>query len=155
MAHAKAVRIKALLEALWKAQGHFDLSFLRDLPDDEVRACLARFTETDTRQAMATALLHGMGRRAFPVDSHVFRVCRRLGLLDGQRTPERAQAYLEPRVAPRDRHWLHGHLATLGRSVCRAHHPACHACVLASLCDHAQRAKPAASGKVAPRSRPE
>jgi endonuclease-3 len=140
LANVKAVRVKALLEEIWKAQGHFDLSFLRDLPDEEVRAYLARITGAGERKTLACALLYGLGRPAFPVDLHVFRVCRRLGLLDGQRTPERAQAFLEPLVAPRDRHLLHVHFADHGRQVCTAHFPACDSCVLATLCDHAQRA---------------
>src|SRR4030042_5215729 len=61
LANIKAVRIKALLEEIWKEQGHFDLSFLRDLSDEEVRAYLGRFKgiggkTTDGR------LLFGFGR---------------------------------------------------------------------------------------------
>jgi len=138
LANIKAVRIKALLEEIWKAQGHFDLSFLRDLSDEEVRAYLGRFKGVGGKTA-ACVLLFGMGRPAFPVDTHVFRVCRRLGLLDGQPTPEKAQAFLESLVRPRDCHALHVHLVAHGREVCKAHHPACDACSLSAMCAHARR----------------
>ena len=136
LANIKAVRIKALLEEVWKEQGHFDLSFLRDMSDEEVQAYLGRFKGIGSKTT-ACVLLFGLGRAAFPVDTHVLRVCRRLGVLNGQRTPERAQAFLEPLVRPRDCLSFHLHLVEHGREVCRAHHPACGRCVLASLCDSA------------------
>lgn len=138
LANIKAVRIKALLEEIWKAQGHFDLSFLRDLSDEEVRAYLGRFKGIGSKTT-ACVLLFGLGRPAFPVDTHVFRICRRLGLLDGQPTPEKAQAFLESQVLPRDCHTLHVQLVAHGREVCKAHHPACDDCSLTALCAHVRR----------------
>jgi len=140
LANIKAVRIKALLEEIWKEQGHFDLSFLRDVSDEEVRAYLGRFKGIGGKTT-ACVLLFGLGRAAFPVDTHVFRVCRRLGLLDGQPTPEKAQAFLEPLVRPRDCHALHVHLVDHGRQVCKAHHPACGACALSGACAYARRSR--------------
>jgi endonuclease-3 len=138
LANIKAVRIKALLEEIWREQGHFDLSFLRDLSDEEVRAYLGRFKGIGGKTT-ACVLLFGLGRAAFPVDTHVFRVCRRLGLLDGQPTPEKAQVFLGPLVRPRDCHALHVHLVDHGRAVCKAHHPACDECPLSAMCAHARR----------------
>lgn len=138
LANIKAVRIKALLEEIWKMQGHFDLSFLRDLSDEEVRAYLGRFKGIGSK-TVACVLLFNLGRPAFPVDTHVFRVCRRLGLLDSQPSPEKAQEYLESQVRPRDCHALHVHLVEHGRAVCKAHHPACDKCSLSALCAHARR----------------
>ena len=40
LAGGTGLYLKALLEEIWKTQGHFDLSFLRDLSDEEVRAYL-------------------------------------------------------------------------------------------------------------------
>jgi endonuclease III len=136
LANVKAVRIKAFLEEVWKEQGHFDLSFLRDLSDEEVRAFLGRFKGISGK-TRSCVLLFGLGRAAFPVDAHVFRVCRRLGLLNGQATPEKAQVFLEPLVRSRDCLALNLHLVEHSRQVCTAHHPACGRCVLVSLCDSA------------------
>lgn len=133
LANIKAVRIKALLEEIWGEQGHFDLSFLRDLSDDEVRAYLARFKGIGSK-TIACVLLFGMGRPAFPVDTHVFRVSRRLGLVDGRQSPEGAQEFLESRIPPDDRHALHLHLVQHGRQVCKAQRPLCAECVLARVC---------------------
>ncbi|MBI2001955.1 MAG: endonuclease III [candidate division NC10 bacterium] len=138
LANIKAVRIKALLEEIWADQGHFDLSFLRDLSDEEVKAYLARFKGVGSK-TIACVLLFGMGRPAFPVDTHVFRVTRRLGLLNGRFTPEKAQESLEPRIPPGDRYALHVHLVRHGRQVCKAQRPLCRSCVLARVCDHVRR----------------
>jgi endonuclease III len=137
LASFKAVRIKAFLEEVRTAQGHFDLSFLRDLADDEVRAFLGRFKGISGR-TRSCVLLFGLGRAAFPVDAHVYRVCRRLGLLNGQATPEKAQIFLESLVRSRDCLALHLHLVEHSRQVCTAHHPSCGQCVLMSLCDSAR-----------------
>ena len=138
LANIKAVRIKALLEEIWKDQGHFDLSFLRDVSDEEVEAYLGRFKGIG-RKTVACVLLFGLGRAAFPVDTHVFRVSRRVGLLDGQPTPEKAQEFLEPRIPSGDRYALHLHLVEHGRQVCKAQRPLCEDCVLARLCDHVRK----------------
>jgi endonuclease-3 len=134
LANIKAVRIKALLEDIWAEQGHFDLSFLRDLSDEEVQAYLARFKGIGSK-TIACVLLFGMGRPAFPVDTHVFRVSRRLGILDGQPTPDKAQEFLQSHIPPPDRRALHLHLVQHGRQVCKAQRPLCSECVLARICD--------------------
>lgn len=139
LAHIKAVQVKALLDEIRRQQGHFDLSFLRDLSDEEVRAYLARLKSVGTK-TMACAFLFALGRPAFPVDDDVFRVCRRLGLLNGQGTPEKAQTFLEPLVRSRDCHALHVHLVQHGSQVCTTRRPMCDECVLAGLCDHVRRA---------------
>lgn len=138
LANIKGVRIKALLEEVWADQGHFDLSFLRDLSDEEVKAYLARFKGVGGK-TIACVLLFGMGRPAFPVDTHVFRVMRRLGLLNGRFTPEKAQEVLEPRIPPGDRYALHIQLVQHGRQVCKAQRPLCASCVLARVCDHVRK----------------
>ncbi|MFB3816999.1 MAG: endonuclease III [Candidatus Methylomirabilales bacterium] len=139
LANIKAVRIKALLEEIWRDQGHFDLSFLRDLPSEEVAAYLGRFRGIGSK-TVACVLLFGLGRPAFPVDTHVHRVTRRLGLLDGATSPERAQALLEPQIPPADRYALHVGLIEHGRRVCRAQRPLCPDCPLGRLCEHRARA---------------
>jgi endonuclease-3 len=151
LATIKAVHIKALLDEIWREQGHFDLSFLRDVSDEEVCAYLGRFKGVGSKTT-ACVLLFGLGRAAFPVDTHVFRICRRLGLLNGQPTPEKAEAFLAPRLRSRDCHAFHLHLVEHGREVCTAHHPACDRCPLADLCAHAQRST--GSAHTAPRTRP-
>ncbi len=75
------------------------------------------------------------GGDAIAVDTHVFRVSRRLGLAFSN-TPEKVEEELK-KVIPRDEwskahHWLIWH----GRKVCRSQKPDCENCTLKKMCLH-------------------
>lgn len=72
------------------------------------------------------------------VDTHVFRVSRRLGIASGT-TPAEVEDELKGAFA--QEHWrpLHHGLILHGRRVCPARSPKCHECVLASICHYASR----------------
>ena len=76
------------------------------------------------------------GREVMPVDTHVFRVSRRIGLTVGAKTPLQAEEQLEkgfPRhLLPIAHHWLILH----GRYICTARNPQCTDCPIADLCMH-------------------
>ena len=79
LAPTKSVRMKAMLAEILKRRGSFDLSFLREMPLDEAEAWLESLPGVGPKTA-AVVLLFSLGRPAFPVDTHVHRVLRRLGL---------------------------------------------------------------------------
>lgn len=70
---------------------------------------------------------------ALPVDTHVWRVSKRLGLTAGS-TPERAEEDLTAQFKPGDWRFLHHALVLHGRRVCKAQRPLCEACSLGSIC---------------------
>ncbi len=82
----------------------------------------------------ACVLLFSCGVPAFPVDTHVFRVAGRLGILDNGEDRVRAHAVLEGYFDSRD--YLEGHLniIKLGRVICRPRRPLCQECPLADYC---------------------
>jgi endonuclease III len=84
----------------------------------------------------AAVLLFSLGRPAFPVDTHVWRVARRVGLIGPRVSAEAAHDLLERAVPPAWRHTLHVNLIRHGREVCHAQRPACDRCVLRSLCNY-------------------
>jgi endonuclease-3 len=77
---------------------------------------------------------------AMPVDTHVHRVSRRLGLIDGKMSAEAAHAALEKLLnGGRDEVYaFHMHLIGHGRTVCTARRPYCERCTLAGHCDYVQ-----------------
>jgi endonuclease III len=75
-----------------------------------------------------------MNRPAFPVDTHVHRVARRLGLIPPNATAEQAHRLLEPGIAPQLRYEFHMQLIKHGREVCKPARPLCNDCVLFDLC---------------------
>lgn len=81
-------------------------------------------------------LLAAFGGDEIPVDTHVFRVSRRIGLADAG-TPEKVEKQLQ-KALPRGT-WSHAHhlLIWHGRRLCHAAKPACDRCPLAAeLCDY-------------------
>lgn len=88
-------------------------------------------------QKTANVLLSEMGvEPALPVDTHVFRVSRRLGIANGN-TPEKVEEELKEAFDKSQWRSLHHWLIFHGRRVCKARRPLCSQCKLASLCPSA------------------
>ncbi len=79
------------------------------------------------------------GREVMPVDTHVFRVARRIGLTRGAKNPLQAELQLEQgfesRLLPIAHHWLILH----GRYVCTARKPKCGECGIRPWCASAPK----------------
>ena len=86
----------------------------------------------------AIVLLFSLGRPAFPVDTHVHRVTKRLGLIGPRVSREKAHVELEALVVPDDYYAFHLNLIRHGRQVCSSRKPGCEECLLSDLCDYAR-----------------
>jgi endonuclease-3 len=73
-----------------------------------------------------------------PVDTHVFRVARRLGLIDARTSVEKAHEILESLVPPKSVYEFHMLMVQHGRRTCKAQRPRCAMCVLRGICPSAQ-----------------
>jgi endonuclease-3 len=82
----------------------------------------------------ACVLLFSLGRPFFPVDTHVHRVARRLGLVPDAADAVAAQEILQAAIAPKDVYDLHMLLIRHGRDVCIARRPFCSRCPISALC---------------------
>lgn len=133
LANDKAARVKAILSQIHQAQGHFDLTFLRDVSVEEAEAFLCRLNGINSK-AVPRVLLVSLGKPVFPVDTHVCRVVRRLGLVSGALTPKKVQAALQSMVPPPLFYSMHVNLVQLGRTTCKTRTPLCSACPLSKLC---------------------
>ncbi|MDY6825766.1 MAG: endonuclease III [Bacillota bacterium] len=80
----------------------------------------------------------GFEKPALAVDTHVFRVSKRLGLAEGKDVTS-VEEQLK-KVIPRGK-WidLHHRLIAHGRAVCFARNPRCEQCFLANLCFYVQK----------------
>jgi len=129
----KARYIKQALEEVRRRQGGFELDFLRKLPLDEARDWLRQLPGVGMKTA-SVVLLFSLGLPALPVDTHVFRVAKRLGLIDSTVSVEKAHRLLDRLVPPQDIYKFHVLLIEHGRKICKAQRPRCRECVLGSLC---------------------
>ena len=129
----KARYIKQALEEIRRRRGDFELDFLGRLPVDEGRDWLRQLPGVGMKTA-SCVLLFSLGMPALPVDTHVFRVAKRLGLVGSRVSVEQAHRLLEGLVPPQDVYRLHVLLIEHGRRTCKAQRPRCEDCVLRMLC---------------------
>jgi endonuclease III len=138
LADTKAPRIQAILREVEARRGAFDLSSLAELSDDEAREELVSLPGVGPKTA-AVVLSFSLGRDAMPVDTHVHRVTRRLGLVPPKTSAERADRLLHDLVPEGLRTPLHVALIRLGREICKAPTPRCRICPLKDICPTAPR----------------
>ncbi|KPJ52014.1 MAG: hypothetical protein AMJ37_03690 [Dehalococcoidia bacterium DG_18] len=139
LSRIKAPRIKAILEGIPNDNGSLDLGFLGELPIPEARAWLQALPGVGPKTA-SCVLLFSLGRPVLPVDTHVYRVSRRLGLIDSGVSPARAHQLLEELVPAEAIYQFHLNMLAHGRGVCRAQRPRCPECVLQEGCVHGKGA---------------
>ena len=130
----KAPRIKQALREVLRRRGELRLDFLAEMPLDEAKRWLISLDGVGPKTA-ACVLLFSLGRPALPVDTHVHRVSRRLGLIGPRVSAERAHDQLEAALEPEQVYTFHVGMIRHGRRVCHAQRPACANCPLRDLCD--------------------
>jgi endonuclease III len=135
LGNIKAPRIQAVLRQIWRERGSWDLSFLTAMPVPEAKAWLSKFNGVGPKTA-ACVLMFGCGQPVFPVDTHIFRVSQRIGLIDLKTNAEKAHNVLEGMVPPEKRYTFHINLIQHGRKVCKAQRPLCELCVVREWCNY-------------------
>jgi endonuclease III len=138
LANTKAPRIQEILREVKRREGAYDLSRLTEMTDREARDYLTSLPGIGPKTA-AVVLSFALGRDALPVDTHVLRVSRRLGLIPPKTSAERADRMLHALVPDGLRTSLHVALIRLGREICKAPVPRCRQCPLKDLCPTAPK----------------
>mgnify|MGYP001824312085 CR=1 FL=1 len=141
LANQKGPRIQESLRIITQERGELSLDFLADWPVEEAKSWLTEIKGVGPKTA-AIVLLFSMGRPAFPVDTHVHRVTKRLGLIGPRVSREKAQVELECLVSPEAYYAFHLNLIRLGRQVCTSRKPRCQECSLWDLCDYYTQLQP-------------
>jgi endonuclease-3 len=136
LADIKARRIKQILHRIQEERGRHDLSFLNELCLAEAKAWLRQLPGVGPKTA-SCVLLFSLGKPAMPVDTHVYRVAKRLGLINARASVEKAPGVLEPLVPPKNVYEFHILMVEHGRRTCKAQRPRCAVCALRGLCPSA------------------
>jgi endonuclease-3 len=134
LAPQKSERLLAILGRVRDRFGECSLEGLREEPSEHIAAELSGLPGVGPK-TVACVLLFGLGRGVLPVDTHVYRVTRRLGILAKDVPLARAQRALEAIVPAEKRALFHVSLYEHGRAICIARAPRCAGCCLARLCD--------------------
>jgi endonuclease-3 len=135
LANQKGPRIQQALTAIQQARGEYNIDFLQDVPVAEAREWLVRLDGVGPKTA-AIVLCFAYNLPAFPVDTHVHRVGKRLGFLPEKISADKAHPVMEAIVPPEDYYAFHIHLIMHGRNTCRARTPLCQSCPLTTYCDY-------------------
>ena len=135
LAKQKSARIKQLLLDIQKRRGSLDLSFLKTAPLDEAKQFLASLKGVGPK-TVACTLLFAYNRPFFPIDTHIFRIARRLGLIPEKCSDEEAHRLMGEMIPKKQYFEAHINLIRLGRRVCRPREPLCEQCCLIDYCEY-------------------
>ena len=133
LAKTKSGRIQRILRGIAK-RGALGLDYLSGLSDDEAEQALLAFAGVGPKTARCV-LMFALGRDVFPIDTHIERVLKRLGVLPPDMAVEQAHAYVPQFIAAGRRYVLHMNVIRHGRTVCHPRNPECPGCVLKRHCD--------------------
>ncbi|MFY9606444.1 MAG: endonuclease III [Thermoplasmata archaeon] len=134
LAGIKASRILDALDFIKRERGALDLSFLREISPRTAESWLAQMKGVGPK-TRSIVLLFSLGMPAFPVDTHIHRVTRRIGLIGPEATRERAQTELATLVPRAEFFNFHINLIEHGRAICKARRPRCSVCRISGYCD--------------------
>lgn len=137
LANQKAPRIQNALRTVREETGEISLVFLNELSRDEAMDWLVALPGVGPKTA-SIVLLFAFGRPAFPVDTHVHRLTKRLGLIGPKVSADKAHGLLESMGDADTYYAYHLNLIRHGRQVCIARNPRCAVCFLQEECNYFQ-----------------
>ncbi len=142
LSRGKSLAIKRALSKIKKDFNTFTLAPLRNIGLDEARTYLTSIKGVGPKTA-AVVLCFSFGFPAFPVDTHIYRVAKRLGAIPEKTSREKAHILLEHAIPPNQSlvYSLHINLINHGRDTCRARNPKCPECVLRKVCAYKHKTK--------------
>jgi len=133
LARQKSARIKQVLQWVRRRWGSMTLTPLCDMETAEAMEALLSLKGVGPKTANCV-LAFGCGRDAFPVDTHILRITKRLGLITPGVTAEKAHGLLAQLVPDGSAIPLHLNLIRYGRETCKARQPRCGHCLFPHLC---------------------
>ena len=133
LAPTKSRVIQQVLKQVRAQEGGYTLDRLRCLSMEKVEGVLRAFRGVGLKTIRCVQVF-SLGQPAFPVDTHIYRITRRLGLVPSRATPEKAHEIMQALTPPSEVLPFHMNLITHGRRVCKAQRPLCGECVVRRRC---------------------
>jgi endonuclease-3 len=133
LANQKAPRLQATLQRLREERGDYSLEFLGDMTAIEAREWLTTIPGIGKKTA-SVLLLFCFGQPLLPIDRHVERVMRRVGLLPPKTSLDEGHDLVLGLFEPDEMYEAHVNLIQHGRKVCHAQRPEHDVCPLRERC---------------------
>jgi endonuclease III len=130
----KSRQLKAIFRQLLKDFGTETLDELYNLNDQEAYGYLTSLPGVSRKTALCI-MMYSLARQVFPVDTHTWRIARRLGWTTNVPKPTNRQTTaLEELIPSHLRYSLHVNMVAHGRTTCLTYDQRCGTCPLASFC---------------------
>lgn len=135
LSRTKAGRIMTILETVHEQFQAYTIKPLSEFEPEFVKKYLRSLPGVGAK-TVACTLLFDFKIPAFPVDTHITRISRRVGIAESNASPEDISRMLED-IVPASR-YLGGHVNMIahGRAVCHSQRPECKSCILAEICEN-------------------
>ncbi|MDO8464751.1 MAG: hypothetical protein Q7S46_05795 [Gallionella sp.] len=137
LSNQKAKAIRDLLDIIVAKFGEPTLKPLRKMSDEEAEAFLLSLPGVGKKVARCV-LMYSLGRQVFPVDTHCWRIARRLGWIrptqKDKHCAPRDMDRLQSKIPPELRYSLHVNMISLGREICTPTAPRCDECPILIWC---------------------
>jgi len=133
LAKIKANYIKEALGQIYHDFGRYSLISLKKMPVEKSLPYLTSLNGVGEKTA-ACVLLFAFGKKIMPVDTHVHRVTKRLGLVPKNADRQKSFQFWFDKKSIVDYYSFHLNLVRHGRVTCLARKPRCGHCVLNKQC---------------------
>jgi len=133
----RAAAIKQSLSIINSRFNKPSLAPLNKLNDKEVEEFLVSLPRVGTKVARCI-MMYSLDRKVFPVDTHVWRISRRIGWVRRTRKDfecrKKDMDRLQNKIPPNLMHSLHVNMVSLGKEICTARSPQCYLCPIENYC---------------------
>lgn len=111
----RAVRIKSILNSLAESAYGLSLEYMRDMEDAQIKQALTSFKGVGPKTA-SCVLIFSLGRADFPVDTHVWRISKKMGWVPNKASREQTYAHMNVHMPSHMKHDLHVLLVKHGKT---------------------------------------
>jgi|TARA_B110000438_G_scaffold282673_1_gene309942 endonuclease-3 len=133
LANIKSKRILSILREIKEKTGNLKIDFLSSMSPEDAREWLVSLNGVGLKTA-SCVLAFSFGFPVIPVDTHIHRVSKRIGLINKNISPDKAHKILESIISPENRYKFHVLLINHGRNQCHARKPICKTCSIVEIC---------------------
>jgi len=133
LSRVKAARIHRILNILKEKFGEPTIQPLRSLQRKEIEDFLRTLPGIGAK-TIACVLLFEFSIPVFPVDTHVSRVCQRIGFVPEGTGEPSIQVVMEKLIHPSRYLGAHLNMISHGRNICKARKPLCGQCTVRHCC---------------------
>lgn len=137
LSNQKSERIREILQWIYKTYGSLDLNFICNKDPREVIQTFMQLKGIGIK-TISVVLMFSCGVDIFPVDTHVHRICKRIGLVPQRSSAEKTHWLMQPLVPDGKSYSLHMNFLRLGRTICKARKPKCNECPILKFCKYGQ-----------------